>query len=120
MTASDLARVLRAAADEAERIASEQTDAPPTADELVSLEAAHHSTGISVRTMRAAIRAGDLEAAKVGREYRITRAALDGWLDGRRVRPSPRTEPTRELTAAERAIERARRAGALRVVGAGR
>jgi excisionase family DNA binding protein len=87
MTASDLARILRAALTELEAISAEQAE-PVTTDELVPLR----STGVSVRTLRAAIRAGDLKAIRVGREYRVRRSDLAASLDGRRVQPTPRTE----------------------------
>ncbi len=36
----------------------------------------------SQHQVRAMIRAGELEAIKVGREYRVTLAALDAFLEG--------------------------------------
>jgi excisionase family DNA binding protein len=91
-----------------ERIASRH--APP-APELLPLRA----TGQSVRTLRAAIAAGELAAVKVGRELQVRREDLDRWIASRAV--APRQAKPRELSPAERAIEDARRRGALRVVG---
>ena len=79
-------------------------------DELVPLAAA----GVPVRTLRRAIGADELTATKIGREYRIRRADLDAWLEARRVAPRAKREPVQ--TEADRAIERARRAGALRSI----
>lgn len=77
------------------------------------------TTGQPVRVLRRAIRSGELQAVRVGREYRVTRGDLAEWLEARRVAPRPAAvrQPT---TAAERAIDRARRTGALRVVGGSR
>ncbi|MGC4088408.1 MAG: helix-turn-helix domain-containing protein [Polyangiaceae bacterium] len=80
-------------------------------DDLLKLR----ECGPSVRTLRAAIGAGELEAVLVGREYRVRRGALSAWLEAHRVKPRERAP--RELSAAERAIERARRAGTLKAVG---
>lgn len=72
--------------------------------------------GESVRTLRAAIAAGELDATKCGRSYYVTRDALEAWRVSRRVQPRERAQ--REPSSpAERAIERARRSGALRLVG---
>lgn len=73
--------------------------------------------GPPVRTLRAAIASGELAAVKVGREYRVRRADLDGWLESRRVEPGERQPKARKLSAAERAIARARRDGSIRLVG---
>lgn len=75
--------------------------------------------GPPVRTLRAEIRAGKLAATRIGRSYYIERADLNRWLESRRY--DPRQRSTRRncesaKTAADRAIERAQRAGALRVV----
>ncbi|GMV14703.1 MAG: hypothetical protein AMXMBFR56_29270 [Polyangiaceae bacterium] len=76
------------------------------------------STGQPVRTLRAAIRRGELEAVRVGREYRVRPSALAAWLEDRRV--APEAKPERESTAAERAIARARLEGGLRAIAGGR
>jgi excisionase family DNA binding protein len=81
---------------------------PREAGELVPLAAA----GVPVRTLRKAIRAGELPASKAGRTYVIERSALRAWLDARRVKPNAKAEPVE--TEADRAIARARRSGALR------
>lgn len=79
-------------------------------DELVPLAAA----GVPVRTLRKAIRAGELAASKAGRSYVVERAALREWLAARRVTPKAKPKPVE--TEADRAIARARRSGALRPV----
>ena len=84
--------------------------APRVQGELVPLNQA----GVSVRTLRRAIRAGELTAVKAGRSYVVERAALAAWLESRRVRPNAKAEPVQ--TEADRAIARARRSGALRPV----
>lgn len=102
---------LRAAAELLET-EIEQDTAPVVQDEdLVPLR----KCGVPVRTARKAIKCGELPAMLVGREYVLRRADLAAWLDNRRVKPSPR--PERQLSAAGRAIDRARRSGSLRVVG---
>ena len=72
--------------------------------------------GPPVRTLRAAIKRGELEASKVGRGYVVSAEALAAWLELRRVAPRIQTRPEKPQTAAERAIARARRAGSLRAV----
>ena len=78
--------------------------------ELVPLAAA----GVPVRTLRRAIRAGELPASKAGRSYVVSRADLAAWLEAQRVLPRPAPEAV--STEADRALERARRSGALRPV----
>ena len=107
------AAVLLALADAAD---SEPSGAPPQPDDA---RVARATPGPPVRTLRSAIRRGELPAVRVGRSYMVTRSDLDVWLDARRVQPRPpvRREPS---SPAERAIARARRDGTLRVVGGGR
>ncbi len=81
-----------------------------TNDELVPLAAA----GVPVRTLRRAIGAGELPATRCGREYRVRRRELEAWLEARRVQPKAKAEPIK--SEADRAIERARRSGALRTL----
>jgi excisionase family DNA binding protein len=78
---------------------------PPSNDALLTLR----QTGVSTRTLRAAIAAGDLPAMKVGREFRVRRADLDAWLAARAVAPRPAPAP-----AADDPVTRALRRGALR------
>lgn len=113
MTLADLATVLRAAAAEAERLAALEAQAPAlqAPSEWLTLQ----DSGLSVRTLRAAIASGELDAVRVGREYRVRRSDLEAWIGGRRVTPEPR--PEKRQSAAERALERARRDGSLRLVG---
>lgn len=75
--------------------------------------------GAPVRTLRSEIRAGRLAAKRIGRSYYVERADLNRWLEARRFDPAKRPQPKAERakTAAERALERAQRAGTLRVVG---
>jgi excisionase family DNA binding protein len=72
--------------------------------------------GVPVRTLRAAIKRGELVASKAGRAYLVSSEALATWLELRRVTPREEARPEKPQTAAERAIERARRAGTLRAV----
>ena len=68
-------------------------------------------TGVSTKTLRRAIRAGDLPARKVGRSLMVRRADLDAWLERRPLRtPTPTVEPGEDPIAAALA------AGKLRVV----
>lgn len=66
------------------------------------------------KSVRAAVRAGELEVRKVGREYFVRRDHLETWIDSRTSRPAP---PKRQSTsgAATRAIARA--GGHLRALG---
>jgi excisionase family DNA binding protein len=68
-------------------------------DPLDDLTVAHVATklGRSEGTVRAWIRAGDLDAYTLGREYRITRPALASFRLRRRDPPSP-PEPSRSST----------------------
>lgn len=87
-------------------------------DELVRLA----ETGVSPRTLRRAIAAGELSAVKVGRDLCLRRKDLDAWVATKTVKPGERREPRKPdvaKTPAQRAIERARGAGALRVVAGG-
>lgn len=119
LSPTDLARVLRAAAAECDRIAAEQAPAPALAAPSDWLPL--RDAGVSVRTLRAAIAAGELPAVKVGRAYEVQRADLDAWRAARRVAPRERkAAPAKQQTAAQRAIARAQAAGALRVVGGAR
>ncbi len=83
----------------------------PAAADVVPLAAA----GVPVRTLRAAIRAGALPASKAGRSYVVRRADLAAWLDAQRVTPKAPARPAMQ-SEADRALERARRSGALRPV----
>lgn len=80
--------------------------------------------GESVRTLRRAIRAGELAGSKRGRSYYTTRRALTAWRAASHETPKVTQKvesPSRnERTAADRALARARAAGVLRVVGGGR
>lgn len=115
VTLNDLARILRAAAAECDRLASEQAPAPVAAtSDLLPLA----DCGVPVRTLRGAIRRGELRASKVGRSYFVQRDDLAAYVEARRVSPAP-PQP-RKLTAAQRAIQAAQRAGTLRVVGGAR
>jgi len=77
-----------------------------------------------VRTLRRAIRSGELQASKAGRNYYATDEAVAAWRAARRVDCSAKarpnvSRPAKQLTAAERAIERARAAGGLRAIAGG-
>jgi excisionase family DNA binding protein len=89
-----------------------------TGSERVSLRDAR---GASVRQLRAAIASGELAAVRLGREYRVAQGDVDEWIASRPVAPNIRGGASPKVgTAAERAIDRARRAGSLRVVGGAR
>ena len=115
MSPTNLARILRAAAAECDRIAAEQAPAPqPAASEWLELK----DCGVSVRTLRSAIAAGELPAVKVGRAYEVRRTDLEAWRAAQRVAPREReTAQAKPQTAAQRALARAQARGELRVVG---
>lgn len=50
--------------------------------EVLTAEEAAAYLRVSMNTMRKLLRDGEIPAAKVGREWRIKRAALDTFLDG--------------------------------------
>lgn len=85
------------------------SSADATGDTLLSLR----DTGLSVRSLRQAITSGELPAQKVGREYRVRRSDLDAWIAVKRVKPRESTTLAL-ISPADRAIERARRVGAIR------
>jgi len=70
----------------------------------------------SARVLRAAIKRGELPADRVGRDLCVRPSARAAWLETRRVRPGERPAKRIALSPAERAIERARLSGALRIV----
>ena len=71
-------------------------------------------TGISKRTLRAAIKKGELPSARlVGREYRVTKEDLQRWIDRQAPRRTARALPS---DPASLAIEQARQAGRLRAL----
>lgn len=48
--------------------------------------------GVPIRTLRKAIKDGELPAALVGREYRVRPEDLQTWLDSRAVTPRPQVK----------------------------
>lgn len=113
LTPTLLARVLRAAAKELDTIAAEQASEATRAvgaDDLLGLG----ECGVSVRTLRAAVKSGALRASKVGREYRVRRGDLSDWIEARTVQP--RAAQPIETTEADRAFDRAMQSGSLRLV----
>lgn len=56
-------------------------------ERLFSLEEVAERLGVSERTVRRWIKAGDLPAYKPGREYRIKPDDLDEFLEERKVQP---------------------------------
>ena len=86
-------------------------------DELVPLRDC--KCRASVRMLRTAISRGELAATKVGREFLVKHADVTAWVASHRVRAvahGERVAPAPEKSPAERAIERARASGGLRVV----
>lgn len=51
---------------------------------LYTLEQLSEKTSLSLHQLRQAIRSGDLIAARIGREYRVTAEDLNGYLRKRR------------------------------------
>ncbi|MEZ4375499.1 MAG: helix-turn-helix domain-containing protein [Polyangiaceae bacterium] len=67
--------------------------------------------GVSVKTLRQAIKSGALPARKVGRNLMVRRADVDAWMERRPFRaPTPTAEPGADPLAAALA------AGKLRVI----
>ena len=97
----------------ASAVAAKLQPAKPSGD-LLALD----QCGPPVRTLRSEIRAGKLPAKQIGRSYYVERADLNRWLESRRFEPSmrPKRKPEPPKSAAQRALDRAQRAGALRVV----
>lgn len=56
-------------------------------ERLYSLEEVAERLGVSERTVRRWVKAGDLPAYKPGREYRIKPVDLDEFLEERKVQP---------------------------------
>ena len=56
-------------------------------ERLYSLEEVAERLGVSERTVRRWVKAGDLPAYKPGREYRIKPADLEEFLEERKVQP---------------------------------
>jgi len=55
--------------------------------ELLSVDDVARITGLSAYTIRAAVRAGQLEACKLRGRIRVHPDALSTWIDENRVRP---------------------------------
>lgn len=92
---------------------------PPAGAEDVFTVEALAGQGLPARTVRKAIKDGELPASLVGRNYVVMRADRDAWLAKRRVRPNAKPTNGKPQSAAERAIDRARRAGTLRAIPGG-
>lgn len=60
-----------------------------TIEEVAELMRCEH------RTVRRAIRSGDLEAAMMGGKYLIRREAIEAWFARHTVSPAPRPAPRR-------------------------
>lgn len=110
---SELEAAFRTFARMLARELARELDRPKPEPELIPLSQA----GPPVRTLRAAIRSGALPAVKTGRCYMISRSDLQSWLAARTVKPNPARKKPVPSTAAERAIQRARDDGRLRVIG---
>lgn len=57
-------------------------------DETLVLAAAALAAGTSTRALRAAIRRGEVTAARTGRHIAVRRSDLDVWIASRRVSPA--------------------------------
>jgi excisionase family DNA binding protein len=67
----------------AQALAGQIGDAVPVADRLtLDLDGAAALSGMSRGVIRAAIGAGELSARKIGRGWKIERAALEAWVKG--------------------------------------
>lgn len=91
-------------------LVAELAPAPAAPDGLLPLlEAARHAA-TSVRTVRSAIRAGELPAVGRQRDRAVRRADLDRWIESRRVRPVAGIDDA-DLEARMRRLSRACGAG---------
>ena len=99
----------------AARVAARMAAPPATASELVAVRA----SGVPLRTVRGAIRRGELTAVRLGRADYLRRADLEAWLGSRpKSRRAPEPE-AREPSADER-IDALLDAGRLRALPGGR
>ena len=62
---------------------------PALTPTVFSTKEAAQILGVSDKTVGRAIRAGELEAARVGKGYRVTRAAITAYLERRAVEGGP-------------------------------
>ena len=109
----NLARALRAQAASLEALAAQIEAQETNAQEAPPSGLALTQTGISKRTLRAAIKRGELPARLVGREYRVTREDLQRWIGTQAPRRAVRGLPSDPASVA---IEQARAAGRLRAL----
>jgi excisionase family DNA binding protein len=49
------------------------------------------------RTIRDAVRRGELQASRAGKRLLVRRSHLDAWLEGRRASPRPRSQPSAKI-----------------------
>lgn len=75
---------------------------------LLSLKEVATYTSLSVKTIRRAIEAGDLPASRLGRQLRVDKVDLEGWILGCCVRPDRLREHVRRSSGTQ---ERARLEG---------
>jgi len=68
----------------ADRVVTRLNAAHQAADQWIALR----QTGLPVRTLRRAIRSGELAARKIGRSMFVRRDAVDRWVEGQTV-PQP-------------------------------
>ena len=50
-----------------------------------SVESIAEEMGVTIRVIRAEIKRGDLEAIKIGKEYRISDEDFNKWIEKKRV-----------------------------------
>jgi excisionase family DNA binding protein len=64
-----------------------QSDQAPTpgSHELLTAEDVRAYLRVNARTVYRLIRSGELPAARVGRQWRVSRSDLDAFLDGHRL-----------------------------------
>lgn len=93
-----------------------EDERPETAGANASEWVALGETGLPRKTLLGAVRTGKLCAYRVGRELFFERGELKGWMRTQAVEPSRLTTSPSVRDEAAAALERARKAGVLRIV----
>jgi excisionase family DNA binding protein len=86
---------LLAALDTLRRWFSAEASSPPETDGWVDAAAAPAPQ----RSIREAVRRGELQASRAGGRLLVRRSELDRWLEQRRVRPRATLDPSAPLLA---------------------